>query len=508
MASAVLTNTPTVINGCNDATDQGNWQGDTFSLEPDNKVEGANSVACVMTPNAGNSQEIYVDGTTWDFAPDVHIRVWINLTFNGNLQTEANDGLQIYIYDGTNSDYWTVAGSDTYAGGWTQFVIYTGNTPTEANITGTYDSITRIGMRVKALTKPRNVPANTWLDQWTYGDGFTITGGTNGDEIDWSHVAALDLSNAYGIVTRLDDVYFMAGDVTVGNGATATWFKSGQKAQFKDLDVLSTLYGVTFEGSACNVDIEGGSYGAAGIQDYLFDASDTNLNAFDLTGVQFENANSVLFAAGQSITNNVFNQCLQVDPSTATFTGNNFSNSEDTSGAVLFPSTSSNISKLNFVNCDFGVEYDATSDSTDPTFTDFVFDDVAGNYDVTNSSGASATIILSGTSNANSYNPSGSSIVFDNPKAFSFTLSPSITGYEWRLYEVTAIGSLDGSVEKAGTETATTDNQTYNYTYSSDQPIGVQIIGHANDIEESITYYTLGNADQSVTILLTKDDNN
>lgn len=409
MATAVLTNVPSTLDLAEATTD---WNGDTFALEPDIKVQGNNSVACAQTNNGAN--DIYCDGFTAADLSTVHLRLWFNISFVANLS--STNPIQVYISDGTNTAYWAIDAS-AYAGGWEQAVIYTGNTPTSG--TKPTGNSTRVGMLFTTSSKPRNVPANTWVDAWYYGDGYTITGGTSGDEIDWSHVAALDKIEAYGIVARQDDVYFFAGDVTMGNGATTTYFKSGQKIQFKDLPVLSTLYGVTFAGSACNIDIAGGSYGAAASQNFTFDASDTNINSFALTGVQFENASSVDFAAGQSITNTVFASCGQVTPSTATFTGITFSDSVDTGGALLWPSDDTNISDIQFIVCDNDVEIDASSDSS-PAFSNIVHDDTAGDYDVNNTSGAARTVALSGTSNGNSY--TGSTVTFSSSSTLILTV--------------------------------------------------------------------------------------
>ena len=85
-------------------------------------------------------------------------------------------------------------------------------------------------------------------------------------------------------------------------------------------------------------------------------------------------------------------------------------------------------------------------------------------------------------------------------------MSPSITGYEWRIYDVTATGSLAGAVELDGEENAIADNQSYSYSYTADDAIAVQIIDEGNYVE-SITYYTLKNADQDVLITLTPETN-
>ena len=96
-----------------------------------------------------------------------------------------------------------------------------------------------------------------------------------------------------------------------------------------------------------------------------------------------------------------------------------------------------------------------------------------------------------------------------NTKSFSFSVNPSITGYEWRVYSVTAQGSLAGSVELAGEETATQDHQVYVYNYTADTPMALQIISQPNaDYVESITYYILGNSNQTVIVNLSRDNNN
>lgn len=397
MATAVLTNVPTVIHLMETTT---GLVGDTFSLEPEDKIQGGNSAACVMTPNAGASQEIYASGT-WDFSGagqnDQHLRLPIKLTWSGNLQTKANNGLQIFISDGTNTSYWTVAGSDTYSGGWKKFVVYTGNTPTEDSGTPADKSaITGIGYRCKALTKPRNVPANTWIDAWYYGDGYTVTGGTSGDEIDWSHIAAKDKIEGYGVTEEIDEVLFLSGEVTVGDGTNTTYFApTGQKLQFKDLSVSSTLYKIIFFDDASlltNIDITDGAWGAAGSQRFLFDASIV-VNSFSMVGLQLSKlAEASEFHSGAIVTGNVFSDCLQIVPGLSTFQGNTIKGYTGTIASVLAPTTTTNFKNNIYSNntdvtnnpsaIEYGIVDSYTSDGD--TFSD-------NDYDILNSDNA-ATI--------------------------------------------------------------------------------------------------------------------
>jgi len=408
MATATLTNTPTVISNAESTT---NWGGDSFDLEPDIKVQGSNSVACTQTSNGSN--DVYYSGS-WNFSTDVHLRLWMNSSIVGPYgKTKANDGVQIFLYDGSNTAYYTVSGSDEYTGGWIQLVLDTGTTPTSGTVSKS--SITRIGIRINTSSKPRNI-TNGWYDYWTYGDGYTVTGGSSSDPITWEDIANADTditNTAYNIVSKRAGIYAVTGKVTIGDGTNTTYFDDSDIVVFQDLPVNSSLYKIVFYDDASNVtniDINGGVYSCAGTQRFTLDASNTDLNSFSLKGKQISRLDGATFVSGQTIQNCVFDDCLQVDPGTSTFELNTFSNSTATDGAVLFPSSDANIKDLQFINCDNGVEYDSNSDSTSPSFDNFQFDDESGNYDVNNTSGSAVSISLNNGSNANSY--TGSSVTF------------------------------------------------------------------------------------------------
>lgn len=487
MATPTLVSPPTIIDSAEATT---NWGGDTFSLEPDIKVAGSNSVACVQTNNGAN--DVYVTGS-WNFSSEVHLRLWFNISYVGNLA--ASNKVQVFLYDGTNTAYWTVPKGETYAGGWLQAVIYTGNTPTSGTVNKS--AVTRVGMRFNTASKPRNVPANAWFDQWTYGDGYTVTGGTSGDPITWAGIAALDKVSAYNIVEELNGVIFLAGDVKIGNGATATYLEDvGDILVFKDLPVSSSLYSILGQGSGCGIDIAGGVLSAAGSQSFVFDMDEANLNSFAMTGKQISKASGIWLKSGQDVQNNVFDGCGQILPGLATFKYNTISNYVGSDGAVLFPSDGSNISNLTFINCDNGVEYDASSDSSDPTFSAFIFDDVSGNYDVNNTSGAAASIAKTNGSNPNSYNPGGSAVTF------TASYTHTLTGVK-EDSEVTYVKVSDGSVlfhVEAVTATGTTV-----YTHSGGDEVDILIM-HLS-WEPFDQRVTLGNADETLPISQLVDRN-
>ena len=492
MATAVLTSVPSTITLCESIT---GFSGDTFSLEPDIKVQGGNSVSCAMTNNGANT----IAYATSFAATNQHIRLWANFTFVGNIDTKANNGIQISVVSGSGTALYTVdgAGLGEYAGGWKQFVIYTGDTPTSGSIpTGT---CTSVGFTINTSSKPRNQPANAYFDAWYYGDGYTVTGGTSGDEIDWSHASDLDKTEAYGIIDRIDDVYFFAGDVKVGNGATTTFFKSGQKVQFKDLNVSTTLYGITFQGSGCNVDISGGAIGAAGTQNYFWDASDVNLNSYTMSGVQFEKSALINFKTGQSITNCVFNNCGQIDPSTSTFQDNTISNYQGLEGgAVLYPSDDSNISNLNFISFGTGYGLELSENGTASRSFDNINSSGYGLSDTTNAfvnyTGTSAFDLSYSDGNEPTVNPTSLVTVLQNQNTITLNNLKNPTKVylvNTDLPETDVNFILDSSLVTSGT-------YTYSFTQGSNINALYRLISlEYKTIEQDVV---LGSTDLTIPI--------
>lgn len=311
MATVTLGSTPTTIDLAESVT---NWGGDTFSLEPDIKVQGSNSVACVQTVNGNN--DAYVTGT-WDFSGtgvgEQHLRLWFNITYIGNLA--ATNAIQVFLYDGTNTAYYYWDKWADYTGGWAQAIIYTGDTADSGTVTKS--SVTRIGMRFVTSTKPRNVPANAWFDAWRYGDGYYATGGTSGDEIDLDLIAVDDLTNAYGVVTKeVNGSVSLRGDLQIGNGATTTWFKmDNQEAFFVEEQVNTGLYKFHGNGAGCRIDVVDAtlkSAGTAAKDKFDFDMSEANLLTCSVVDTKLTNGDEVTYKSGQTATGNIYNGCGQI----------------------------------------------------------------------------------------------------------------------------------------------------------------------------------------------------
>jgi hypothetical protein len=307
-----LGSTPTNIDTADTTT---GWTGTSVNNEPDLKVEGSNSIACILRNDLATidfSQASVVDMT------GQHVRGWINFGSVGFLDTEANNGMEFYMIDQTNNftSYWTVFSSDDYSGGWFNLVLDCDSTPDRNN--GTDADVTDIdtwGFRFNRTGAPANKD-NTWVDYFHYGNGYYATGGTSGDEIDLAGITALDLTNAYGVLSLVEGVYFSKGEITIGNGATTTWFEMlSELLIFTDSPVSTTLYALVGAGSGCRITIDGSVIRASGSGDlnrFDIDMSDTNLAAVTITDNLIVRADGCIFDSGQTVTGNKFVDCYLI----------------------------------------------------------------------------------------------------------------------------------------------------------------------------------------------------
>lgn len=517
------------------------WSGDSFSLENEILVQGSNSVAVIQTNNGTNDVIFTIPTGSWDMSSS-HLRLYMSSNIMPNAQTEANDGIQMFAGDGTNTAYWTVGGKDTYSGGWQDFFIDPNTTPTSGTVTKT--AVTSVGIRINTASKPRN-STNGWYDNWRFGNGLEINSDTT-EVIDFTDVAADDalVANKYDILEEIDGVLFGKGKLTLGNAASTkncNLVSLNETIFFVDRSVSTTLYAIVgTEGTgATDIDITGlvcKTVGATGAE-LDFSAAVTS---FSIDGSTFINMGTMSFNTG-TVTNTNFNGCGTTSiASTQTFTGDTWIACDAidlNNGGVLdgcgIDSTTAVAAVItddfdDLIKCHFisdGSSH-AVNIGNITTTQSMIWDNTEASY-VTGVTGSPITAGTSGNEtilcNVSSgqvftinvadgaSTPSvkndgtGTVNVVAGQKAISFTVNPSFTGYEWRMYTVTAKGSLAGQTEVAGEEVATQDNQSYSYSYTADTPFAIQII--SDDYEESVNYYDLINADQSVTINLKVDNN-
>ena len=293
-----------------DADTNANWT-EATTPDPDILKEGTNSMSGVL--NADLDVAYYDDGVTRSIA-NKHLRMWINTTNMPYMEDDAGNGYEMYVHDGSNTDYYTIFSSDDYSGGWFNAVVDCAlfTTVTDANVD-------RWGIRVNHHTRGKNA-VNFWIDYVRYLDGYYITGGTSGDKIKLSDIAIADTGTTtlygYGIILENEEVYFCYGKFQIGNGSTTTYFEmDGDVLVFTDAPVADGLYSLIGNGSGANITITNSTIKSAGIGDanrFDVDMSTDSPGTVAITDTVFLRGGAVTFASGQTNTGNTFNNCQQI----------------------------------------------------------------------------------------------------------------------------------------------------------------------------------------------------
>lgn len=293
---------------------------DLTTADPDIKVEGTNAMSGIL--RADGEQGYYDAGSAPVSAAGKTVRGWIFTNNIAYMGTEASDGYKLLAYDGSTTELKTIFGSDTYPGGWFNYVW-----DMDAFTTLTLANVRRWGVEAGHAVSAKNV-VNTWMDVIRYLDGYSMTGGTSGDKVRLADIATLDKVSAYAVVSvspNAANVFFATGTVQFGTGATAHYFEiDGDVLTFKDLPIAAGLYSLSGVGSGTDVLIKNALIQAAGTTAatrFIFDMSDTNLASFEMTATTIRRASDVDFKSGQSVLGNVFDNCGQITPSGADMTG-------------------------------------------------------------------------------------------------------------------------------------------------------------------------------------------
>jgi hypothetical protein len=436
--AATVTTLLTSVSSADTAAAGGTWLGNSGAADTEVKIQGNGSYTWMAAKNARTSCTFTPTTNLNMSGTDVHLYWWAMsavAAFIEPFQEVADDpGYTLRLTDGSsNYKEWRIAGSDTWGGEWRCFILDVNSTTDVYASGGTLD-LSDIDIITWSIDMSNSgnirIIDNQWNDVVRFGTGLKVTG----TDFDITDIAVIDenSSNKYGVLENIDGVIFCQGELQIGDGATTTTFNSTDEVLiFRDRNsdglgqVSSDLYKLTLSGTGVNADISGLVVKGAGTTDttrFVVDCNDTDIT-LSLDASTFIRAGFVYFATGDSITNCSFNNCRQIDPNISTFSNNTISNYATASnGALLFPSDDGNISNLTFVNNTNSIEYGVNSDSTDPTFNNLQFDDVAGKYDVNNTSSVSGTIGLSNNSNANSYNPAGDVMSFSTSVQLTMTV--------------------------------------------------------------------------------------
>jgi hypothetical protein len=404
-----------LINACADSTQ---WTGSTPANCTDFYKEGSQCVGFTMRSSGNNDS--YIAGT-WNLSGK-HLHLWWMTTALKELNTDASGGMQIFMYDGTNTGYWKMSGSTTYPGGWLNIVLDCSIAP-DTGTQPTMTAITRIGVRINLTGTSKNAQ-NNWVDHIYVGNGITIYGDDGGSDMDFADILAQDVNttNGWGMIRQFAGVYYMVGSLTFGDASGTAGLKFADSLQtivFENRRVSSSLYGVTVvnngTGSASfALGTKSGSSGISGCSfrtelatqtpKYVVTCTDTDVGTFKLYGCNFLDASTVSLPAtgtNREVLSSTFEKCGDVNVSTCKVEYCNFVSADD--NGIVANSTSWAVKYCKFVACPDGIKITTAGSYTS---TDNVF--ASCTKDLDNNTAGLVTFSNSGdVANASTYENTG-----------------------------------------------------------------------------------------------------
>lgn len=493
-----------LISDC-EATSNANGSWSTGTVQ-DVHVRAGTYALGIKVSQATSARIEYTYTSSYDATDEAFL---IHLQVDGTVDTRANGGFRLYVEDtsGNWKEWWF--GKEDVISDFVPLMVHPSNTADVNSSSGTLDitAIKVVGITFKVISKALGNNSNSFWDQAYWVGGVRCTS-LSTDAVTIEEIYDDVFSSAWGAMLNIDGVIFCQAPIYFGDTSTASVdiVSSGEVINWIQRPTVAGWYKIELEGNATgttDVDIAGGFF-RAGTSDFDMVFDNTNLDTVSLSGTTIQGAGTCSFGTSQDVDSCVFDNCDMVDPNLATFENNKVINSKETgagTGALYLPLTN-NVDLISFAGNDRDILIDQPGTYNNESFTHGTntFD-----IDYNNASNATFNVPSDGDTSTVTNTGTGTMTIVAGQVIFSFTVDPSFTGYEWRIYSVTAAGSLAGAVELDGEETATQDNQSYTYTYTSDTPIAVQIL--SSTYEESVTYYTLSTLNQSIAIPLEVDNN-
>ena len=277
----VVTPNLTLINNCDATT---GWSGGTQVTI--GQIQGSACMGDAVSATTGSLRTYAVSALNFT---GKFLYVW--MMCGGVVDTKANGGYRVHLQSTTgNNKTWYVGGNDTHGGGWHCFVV---DPTTSADVeNGTLDvsNINLVGVQFKTLTTTRTigkeVVENVFWDVLRFGTGLTITSGaSDGIGIAEAFAEDDDSDNKYGIIQRVNGVYFVQGTLTLGDGSgtdSIDWEVSNEIIVFIENGYISSSFHkiqVVGNGTGTtNVSFAGCVIKASGSYDFAFSPNKTRLN--------------------------------------------------------------------------------------------------------------------------------------------------------------------------------------------------------------------------------------
>jgi len=513
-------------------TEGGGGQNAITAPEQDDFIQGTESVS--RNPFSSSIRGMaYDNNATVAVTTDDAVFYWWKADVAQALDDKAAGGVHLTMGIGI-TDYMKhyIAGKDTYAlGGWKC-------DPIDPNDGGDLDRGTPgtpdydwfgICFDVPASGPTKGFPFK--IDMIRHGRSVDVIDGEIADAASWDKLTVYsdDITRRWGIVQKTDTGAEQQGILNWGTAAALVYSRdSGKSIVFKHTEfTVSDFTQLIFNNGSSDVVWDAMSITALGTHNRgiiivndnaAVTITNSAITGIDTTadggtnsvwdGTKWDGTNAITYLGGSFLGCKILTPTVAIDSYSMLWNvainpngkldGMEFSKGANDHHAISFGTSAPQTMTLT------GIAFSGFHVDIQESSSALYFPDTGS--DVT------WTVNLSGcTGDINYYKERGGDTVLlvADQITFGFTLTPSVTGYEWRIYTVDALGSLDGAVELTGEETATQDYQEHTYSYSSDQTAAVQILSQPNlDYVESVTYYILSNIDQNISLLLTPDENN
>lgn len=417
----MATDNRTTLNNCSAIT---GWTGDdtvTVDSTTGQSYEGGSSLSW-QASNTTGGEHMYTTsiGGTRDLSD---AQVWILMKDN-LVQSEANNGVQIVLHDGTNRAGYIVGGYDntglalpTFFNSYRldvtnkpSFTTYAGS---EASLNEA--SITGVGVGTQHLAKANGALDNSWVDRMSFignnSYALTIDAGTVGTPETFADVVADDITNGWGLINNpFGKQYALFGSTEWGtpSGTANSYFDDSNFQLFllggglgTGNFLMRTVGNATGTNSVVWASASVTNIGTRAVCDF----TDANVDILKFTGVSFTDIGAMTFpvasASNRFVRSCTFNNCDQIDFSTIEVTDCTFNGTTDANGTILLDTTlqTANQTGLSFVSDGTGHAIYITAPGTYAldgwTYSGYGADGTA-NAVVYNNSGGAVTLNVSG----------------------------------------------------------------------------------------------------------------
>lgn len=408
----------------------GTWvviaSGGTETNNVDVNVQGT---ACIQNYSASSTSR----GSDFVFAAplpknftNVNVYAWFSFGKLSYLNVKGSTGLRFRLTDSLNNwGEWYLAGSDTLPNpGWICHAVRTSQSfDINSGTLPVLTSITKIGYRCGFnATK-----AYLYTDAWRYGNKLILEGGTPASAATFGDFYTSDTLNVYGICSKLEGVYFLAGNLDIGKtgATTATYFyDTSQVVVAKDVNVGPNFFEIKGIGSATfpitiflgaksgSSGISGCAFRPAGSNKYKVTLSDSLISTFSVRGASFFDANTIALGAyttSRELISSAIEACSEAYPSTDVVNYTNFINSDAKAVRMVL---NHHITNCQFIACPIGIDI-----VTAGTYSFNALTFTGGTCHVENNSGGSVDINLAGGSNPTLFRSFGAGTIVTHASA-------------------------------------------------------------------------------------------